>query len=150
MIKNHQFHKVEINKIVKPEESEKEAKILLGESENILRKLELPYRVVKLCTGDLSFSVAKGYDIEVWMPHVNEYVEISSTYNKRDFSARRANIKYLDDKTEDLEYVHMVSGSGLAVGRTVAAILENYQNKDGSVSVPDVLVPYMRGVKTIQ
>lgn len=116
---------------------------MTADAEKILKKLEIPYHVVVLCAGDIGFSSAKTYDIEVWMPSYGRYVEISSCSNFEDFQARRANIKFRDEKTGKTEYVHTLNGSGLAVGRTVAAILENYQQPDGSVKVPEVLIPYM-------
>ena len=144
LIRNHQFNKVELVKFTRPEDSEREHETLLADAEKILRKLELPYRVAKLCTGDLGFSSAKTYDIEVWMPSYNRYVEISSCSNFRDFQARRANIKYIDADTKKRAFVHTLNGSGLAVGRTVAAILENYQRPDGGVDMPKALRDYMK------
>ncbi|MGI5849365.1 MAG: serine--tRNA ligase [Christensenellales bacterium] len=144
LIRQHQFNKVELVKFTCPEDSEAELISLIEDAERILKKLELPYRVVKLCTGDLGFSSAKTYDLEVWMPSYSRYVEISSCSNFLDFQARRANIKYRRNGDKKLEYVHTLNGSGLAVGRTVAAILENYQNPDGSVDVPTVLREYMK------
>jgi len=143
LIRQHQFNKVELVKFTQPEDSDAHLESLLADAEKVLQKLELPYRVVKLCTGDLGFSSAKTYDIEVWMPSYNRYVEISSCSNFRDFQARRANIKY---KTDDKKraFVHTLNGSGVAVGRTVAAILENYQRSDGGVDVPEVLREYMK------
>ena len=122
----------------------------MADAENILQKLELPYRVISLCTGDIGFSAAKTYDLEVWLPSYAGYKEISSCSNCTDFQARRANIKYRDpDQFKGSRYVHTLNGSGLAVGRTMAAIIENYQQADGTVRVPDVLVPYMGGVEVI-
>lgn len=141
LIRQHQFNKVELVKFCKPENSFDELEKLTNDAENILKLLKLPYRVVTLCTGDLGFSSAKTYDIEVWLPSYGRYVEISSCSNFRDFQARRMNIKYKENGT--MTYVHTLNGSGLAVGRTTAAIIENYQNRDGSVTVPDVLIPYM-------
>ncbi|MBQ9941395.1 MAG: serine--tRNA ligase [Christensenellaceae bacterium] len=149
LIRQHQFNKVELVKFVKPETSYDELEKLTADAEKILKKLELPYRVVTLCTGDLGFSSAKTYDIEVWMPSYGRYVEISSCSNFEDFQARRAGIRFKDEKTGKTELVHTLNGSGLAVGRTVAAILENYQQADGSVVVPDALRPYM-GVDVIR
>ena len=147
LIRQHQFNKVEIVKFSKPETSYDELESLTSEAELILKKLGLPYRVVCLSTGDMGFSSAKTYDIEVWMPSYGRYVEISSCSNFEDYQARRMNIKYKENgKTA---FLHTLNGSGLAVGRTTAAILENFQNADGSVTVPDALVPYM-GVKVIK
>ena len=142
LIRQHQFNKVELVKLVQPENSYEELDKLLANAESILKKLELPYRVVKLCTGDLGFSAAMTYDIEVWMPSYGRYVEISSCSNFEDYQARRANIRMRNADNKPV-FVHTLNGSGLAVGRTVAAILENYQNEDGSVRVPDVLQSYM-------
>ena len=149
LIRQHQFNKVELVKFTKPEDSYQELEKLTSDAEEILRLLQIPYRVVKICSGDLGFTAAFKYDIEVWMPSYNKYVEISSCSNFEDFQARRANIKFKRDKSSKPEYVHTLNGSGLAVGRTVAAILENYQNADGSVTVPQMLVRYM-GVNKIQ
>ena len=137
-------------KFAKPEEAYDELESMTAEAEYILQKLELPYRVISLCTGDLGFSAAKTYDLEVWLPSYDAYKEISSCSCCGDFQARRADIKYRDAESfKGTRYVHTLNGSGLAVGRTMAAILENYQNEDGSVTVPDALVPYMGGVKVI-
>ena len=144
LIRNHQFDKVELVKFTRPEDSDAELEGLVGDAEKILQQLELPYRVVKLCTGDLGFSSAMTYDLEVWMPSYGRYVEISSCSNFLDFQARRANIKYRSETDKKLAYVHTLNGSGLAVGRTVAAILENYQRKDGYVDIPAVLHAYMK------
>lgn len=149
LIRQHQFNKVELVKFAKPEESYKELESLTNDAEQLLQKLGIPYRVVCLSTGDLGFSSAKTYDIEVWMPSYDRYVEISSCSNFEDYQARRANIKYKDDPKSKAAFVHTLNGSGLAVGRTVAAILENYQNEDGSVTVPEVLRPFM-GVDIIK
>lgn len=143
LIRQHQFNKVELVKIAKPEQSYDELEHMTAEAEEVLKLLELPYRVVTLCTGDMGFSAAKTYDVEVWMPSYNRYVEISSCSNCEDFQARRANIRYRDNPKDKPQFAHTLNGSGVAVGRTVAAILENYQNEDGSVTVPKVLVPYM-------
>lgn len=143
LIRQHQFNKVEMVKFSKPEESYDELEKLLDNAEDVLRKLEIPYRVVRLCSGDLGFSAAETYDIEVWMPSYGRYVEISSCSNFEDFQARRGNIRFRRESKGKPEYVHTLNGSGLAVGRTVAAILENYQEADGSVKIPEVLVPYM-------
>jgi len=149
LIRNHQFDKVEMVMYAKPEDSYNQLEILTGFAEAILKGLNLPYRVVELCTGDIGFSSAKTYDLEVWMPSYNRYVEISSCSNFEDFQARRANIKYRPEGKGKLEYIHTLNGSGLAVGRTFAAILENYQNQDGSVTIPEALVPYLRGMEKI-
>ena len=143
LIRQHQFHKVEMVKFCKPEESYNELEKLVGNAEECLQLLGLPYHVVCLCTGDLGFSAAKCYDVEVWFPQQNKYREISSCSNTEDFQARRANIRFRRDAKSKPEYVHTLNGSGLAVGRTVAAILENYQQADGSVVVPEVLRKYM-------
>lgn len=143
LIRQHQFNKVELVKFAKPEESYQELESLTNDAERVLQLLGLPYRVVCLSSGDLGFSSAKTYDIEVWMPSYNRYVEISSCSNFEDFQARRASIRYKDDPKDKAKLVHTLNGSGVAVGRTVAAILENYQNADMSVTVPEVLVPYM-------
>ena len=144
IVRQHQFNKVELVKFTHPEDSENELETLLNEAELVLKILKLPYRVVTLCTGDLGFSASKTYDIEVWMPSYNRYVEISSCSNFSDFQSRRANIKYRDSKTGKNAFVHTLNGSGLAVGRTLAAILENYQTKEGSVLIPDALKDYMK------
>lgn len=149
LIRNHQFDKVEMVMYSTPEESYKQLEILTGFAEEILKGLGLPYRVVELCTGDIGFSSAKTYDLEVWMPSYNRYVEISSCSNFEDFQARRANIKYRPDSNGKLEFIHTLNGSGLAVGRTFAAILENYQQKDGTIKMPEALRPYMRGMEKI-
>lgn len=147
LIRQHQFNKVELVKFTRPEDSANELESLTNDAEKVLQKLGLPYRVVKLCAGDLGFSSAKTYDIEVWMPSYGRYVEISSCSNFEDFQARRANIRYRDGKGKP-QFVHTLNGSGVAIGRTVAAILENYQQGDGSVLVPEALRPYM-GVERI-
>lgn len=149
LIRNHQFDKVELVKFTKPEDSYKELEKLTNNAEEILKQLGLSYRIVLLSSGDLGFSSAKTYDLEVWMPSYGKYVEISSCSNFEDFQARRANIRYRREDNGKVEYVHTLNGSGLAVGRTTASILENYQEEDGSVTIPEVLVPYMRGVKQI-
>jgi len=143
LIRQHQFNKVELVKVCKPEQSYDELESMTHQAEKVLQLLGLPYRVVCLSTGDMGFSAAKTYDIEVWMPSYGRYVEISSCSNCEDFQARRASIRYRDGKGKP-QLCHTLNGSGVAVGRTVAAILENYQNEDGSVIVPDVLKPYMR------
>ena len=150
LIRNHQFDKVELVKLAKPNKSYEELETLTNNAEKVLQLLNIPYRVVELCTGDLGFSAAKTYDIEVWMPSYNRYVEISSCSNFEDFQARRANIKYRNSETGKVEYVHTLNGSGLAVGRTTAAILENYQQEDGSVIIPEALRHYMGGIEKIE
>lgn len=149
LIRLHQFHKVEMVKFAKPEESYDELEKMTANAENILQKLGLPYRVLALCTGDMGFSAAKTYDLEVWIPAQNAYREISSCSNTEDFQARRAQIRYRDEADGKVKLLHTLNGSGLAVGRTVAAILENYQNEDGSVTIPEVLRPYMGGAAVI-
>ncbi len=143
LIRVHQFNKVELVKFVRPEDSENELQSLVQDAEKVLQRLGLPYRVVQLCTGDLGFSSAKTYDLEVWMPSYNRYVEISSCSNFVDFQARRAGIRYRADDKKNA-FVHTLNGSGVAIGRTVAAILENYQRADGSVDVPEALKDYMK------
>ena len=143
LIRQHQFNKVELVKFTKPEDSWDELEKLTANAEKVLQLLELPYRVVRLCTGDIGFSSAETYDLEVWLPAANCYREISSCSNFLDFQARRANIRFRRDTKSKPEFVHTLNGSGVAVGRTVAAILENYQQADGSVIVPKVLRPYM-------
>ncbi|MBA4366314.1 MAG: serine--tRNA ligase [Desulfobacterium sp.] len=150
LIRQHQFNKVELVKFTKPETSYDELETLLENAETILKRLCLPYRVITLCTGDLGFSAAKTYDIEVWMPAQGVYREISSCSNFENFQARRSDIRYRDKNKKGTELVHTLNGSGLAVGRTVAAILENYQQADGSVIIPEALRPYMGGVEKIQ
>ena len=143
IIRQHQFNKVEMVKIVRPEDSYDELEKLTNDAESILQKLGLPYRVITLCTGDIGFSAAKTYDVEVWMPSYGRYVEISSCSNTEDFQARRANIRFRREPKAKPEFVHTLNGSGLAVGRCLAAVLENYQNEDGTVTVPEALRPYM-------
>ncbi|MHC0039609.1 serine--tRNA ligase [Pseudoneobacillus sp. C159] len=143
LIRQHQFNKVELVKFVKPEDSYEELEKLTGNAEKVLQLLGLPYRVLSMCTGDLGFTAAKKYDIEVWIPSYNMYREISSCSNFEAFQARRANIRFRRDPKGKPEHVHTLNGSGLAIGRTVAAILENYQQEDGSVVIPEVLRPYM-------
>lgn len=145
LIRQHQFNKVEMVKFVAPETSYDELEKLTADAEEVLKRLGIPYRVVMLSTGDLGFSSAMTYDIEVWMPSYGRYVEISSCSNFEDFQARRANIKFRRDKDSKAEFVHTLNGSGLAVGRTLAAILENFQQEDGSVVIPPALRPYMGG-----
>ncbi len=149
LIRNHQFDKVELVKFSTPEKSYDELESLTKNAEMVLQKLGLPYRVVMLCTGDLGFSSAKTYDVEVWMPSYGRYVEISSCSNFEDYQARRANIRYRRKDNRKVEFVHTLNGSGLAVGRTFAAILENYQQEDGSILIPEALRPYMRGLEKI-
>jgi seryl-tRNA synthetase len=143
LIRQHQFNKVELVKFVKPEDSYAELEKLTGHAEKVLQLLGLPYRLLSMCTGDLGFTAAKKYDIEVWIPSYNTYREISSCSNFESFQARRANIRFRRDPKGKPEHVHTLNGSGLAIGRTVAAILENYQQEDGSVIIPEVLRPYM-------
>ncbi len=150
IVRQHQFNKVELVKIVVPEKSYEELESLLLDAEEVLQLLGLPYRVVLLCTGDLGFAAAKTYDIEVWAPGQNRFVEISSCSNCEDFQARRANIRYRPKEGGKPKFVHTLNGSGLAVGRTVMAILENYQQEDGSVIIPEVLRPYMGGLEVIK
>lgn len=150
IIRQHQFNKVELVKFVKPEDSVEELELLTQNAEEVLKQLELPYRTVMLCTGDLGFSSAQTYDIEVWLPSFGGYREISSCSNFEDFQARRANIRFKRDEKAKPEFVHTLNGSGLAVGRTVAAILENYQNEDGSVTIPMVLRKYFAGQEKIE
>jgi len=149
LIRQHQFNKVELVKFVKPEDSYDELEKLTNDAEEVLQLLELPYRVVAICTGDLGFTAAKKYDLEVWLPSYNTYREISSCSNFEDFQARRANIRFRREPKGKPEFVHTLNGSGLAIGRTVAAILENYQQKDGRVRIPEVLRPYLGGKEYI-
>jgi seryl-tRNA synthetase len=149
LIRQHQFNKVELVKFVKPEDSYEELEKLTSDAERVLQLLELPYRVLRMCTGDLGFTAAKKYDIEVWIPSYETYREISSCSNFEAFQARRANIRFRRDPKAKPEHVHTLNGSGLAIGRTVAAILENYQQADGSVVIPNVLRPYMGNKEVI-
>ncbi|WP_017185099.1 serine--tRNA ligase [Alkalibacillus haloalkaliphilus] len=149
LIRQHQFNKVELVQLVKPEDSYETLEQLTGHAEKVLQLLELPYRVMNMCTADLGFTAAKKYDIEVWIPSYETYREISSCSNFEDFQARRAGIRFRRETNAKLEFVHTLNGSGLAVGRTVAAILENYQNEDGSVTIPQALRPYMGNVEYI-
>ncbi|WFD10324.1 serine--tRNA ligase [Tepidibacter hydrothermalis] len=149
LVRQHQFNKVELVHFVKPEDSYETLETLTNNAEKVLQLLGLPYRVVKICTGDLGFTAAFKYDIEVWMPSYNRYVEISSCSNFEDFQARRAGIRFKRDKKAKAEYVHTLNGSGVAIGRALAAVLENYQQADGSVVVPEVLRGYMGGVEKI-
>ncbi len=150
LIRQHQFNKVELVKLCRPEDSDEELEKLVHNAEEVLRLLELPYRIILLCTGDMGFSAAKTYDLEVWLPSYQSYKEISSCSNFTDFQARRANIRYRPEPRAKTEFVHTLNGSGVAVGRTVAAILENYQQADGSVTIPEVLRPYMGGLTKIE
>lgn len=150
MIRVHQFDKVELVKFVDPGKSNEELENLVANAEEVLRRLRIPYQVKLMCTADLGFSAAKKYDPEAWFPGQDKYIEISSCSNFKDFQARRANIRYRPAPGEKPEYLHTLNGSGLAVGRTMAAILENYQQKDGTVEVPNVLRPYMGGLEVIE
>jgi seryl-tRNA synthetase len=150
LIRQHQFDKVELVKITAPEQSYDELESLTRNAEEVLKRLELPYRTTLLCTGDMGFASAKTYDIEVWLPSQNAYREISSCSNTEGFQARRANIKFRREGTGKAEFVHTLNGSGLAVGRTLIAVLENYQQKDGSVVVPEALRPFMGGLERIE
>jgi seryl-tRNA synthetase len=149
LIRQHQFNKVEMVKFAEPENSYIELESMVQNAEAVLQRLRIPYRVVELCTGDLGFGSAKTYDLEVWLPGQNTYREISSCSNCEDFQARRANIRYRKDRKARPTFVHTLNGSGLAVGRTLVAVLENYQQKDGTVVIPDVLRPYMGGLERI-
>jgi seryl-tRNA synthetase len=149
LIRQHQFNKVELVKFSKPENSYDELETLLSDAEEVLRRLGIHYRITFLCTGDMGFSAAKTYDIEVWLPGQGEYREISSCSNFEDFQARRAGIRYRKKDSKKTELVHTLNGSGLAVGRTLVAVLENYQQEDGSVIIPPVLRPYMDGLEKI-
>ena len=150
LIRLHQFNKVEMVKFCEPETSYEELELMVRNAEEVLKRLKLPYRVVELCTGDMGFASAKTYDLEVWLPGQNAYREISSCSNCEDFQARRANIRYRKEKKGRPLFVHTLNGSGLAVGRTLVALLENYQQKDGSVVIPDALRPYMGGLGQIR
>ncbi|WP_409069094.1 serine--tRNA ligase [Clostridium sp. FAM 1755] len=150
LVRQHQFNKVELVKFTKPEQSYEELEKLTNDAETVLKELCIPYRVVRICKGDLGFTAALKYDLEVWMPSYNRYVEISSCSNFEDFQARRANIRYKENSKSKPQYVHTLNGSGVAIGRTVAAILENYQNEDGSVIIPEVLRAYMGGREIIK
>ena len=149
LIRQHQFNKVELVKFTEPAKSGEELEALVQDAEEVLKRLNLPYRVVELCTGDLGFAAAKTYDLEVWLPGQATYREISSCSNFEDFQARRANIRYRPNNKGRPLFVHTLNGSGLAVGRTLVAVLENHQQKDGSVVVPEPLRPYMGGVERI-
>ena len=150
LIRQHQFDKVELVKFTAPDQSHAELESLVANAEEVLKRLDLPFRTLLLCTGDMGFASAKTYDVEVWLPSQNTYREISSCSNTESFQARRANIKFRPDGTGKAEFVHTLNGSGLAVGRTLVAILENHQQKDGSVAIPDSLRPYMGGMETIR
>ncbi len=150
LIRQHQFNKVELVKFVKPEDSYQELEILTGHAEKVLQLLKLPYRVLSMCTADLGFTAAKKYDLEVWLPSYQTYREISSCSNFEAFQARRANIRFRTEPGAKPQHVHTLNGSGLAIGRTVAAILENYQQEDGTVIIPEVLRPYMRNKEVIK
>ncbi|MCK8817105.1 serine--tRNA ligase [Natroniella sulfidigena] len=150
IIRQHQFNKVEMVKFVEPESSYEEFDKLVNNAETILKRLELPYRVMNMCTGDLGFTAARKYDLEVWLPSYNTYREISSCSNFEDFQARRAEIRYRPEPEANARYVHTLNGSGLAIGRTMAAIIENYQNEDGSITIPEALRPYMDGIEKIE
>lgn len=150
IIRQHQFNKVEMVKFVTPETSYDELEKITSDAEDILQALELPYRVVRLCSGDLGFSAAMTYDLEVWLPAYDTYREISSCSNFEDYQARRAGLRFRPDPDSQTRYLHTLNGSGLAIGRTVAAILENYQNEDGTVSIPEVLKPYLGGLSKIE
>jgi seryl-tRNA synthetase len=149
LIRQHQFNKVEMVKFTEPETSYDELESMVQNAEEVLKRLKLPHRVIELCTGDIGFAAAKTYDVEVWLPGQNTYREISSCSNCEDFQARRANIRYRKEKKAKPIFVHTLNGSGLAVGRTLVAVLENYQQKDGSVVVPEALRPYMSGLERI-
>jgi seryl-tRNA synthetase len=149
LIRQHQFDKVELVKLTTPDQSDRELETLTANAEEVLKRLELPYRTVLLCTGDMGFASAKTYDIEVWLPSQKTYREISSCSNTEAFQARRANIKFRAGGAGKAEFVHTLNGSGLAVGRTLIAILENYQQKDGSIAIPEALRPYFDGKETI-
>ena len=149
LIRQHQFNKVELVKFVHPDESQAELEKLTGHAEKVLQLLELPYRVMALCSGDIGFSACKTYDLEVWLPSQNTYREISSCSSFGDFQARRAGIRFREDEKSKPEFVHTLNGSGLAVGRTLVAILENYQQADGSIVIPAALRPYMGGMEKI-
>lgn len=150
LIRQHQFNKVELVKIAHPSNSYEELEKMVSNAEEVLKRLELPYRVIQLCTGDIGFGAAKTYDIEVWLPHQNKYREISSCSNTEDFQARRMGLKFRPSGSNKSEFVHTLNGSGLAVGRTLVAIMENYQQEDGSIVVPKALRPYLGGVDVIR
>lgn len=150
IIRVHQFNKVEMVKLSTPENSYDELEKMVNNAEDVLKRLNLPYRIINLCTGDIGFGAAKTYDLEVWLPSQNKYREISSCSNCEDFQARRMGLKYRPTGSNKSEFIHTLNGSGLAVGRTLVAIMENYQQEDGSFIVPDALVPYMNGIKIVK
>lgn len=150
LIRQHQFNKVELVKFTKPEDSYTELDKLVADAERVLQGLGLPYRIVRICKGDLGFTAALKFDIEVWMPSYNRYVEISSCSNFEDFQSRRINIKYRETPKDKPKFVHTLNGSGVAIGRTMAAILENYQNEDGTITIPEALRPYFKGAELIK
>lgn len=150
MIRQHQFSKVELVAIATPEQAEAEHEFMTRSAERVLQELELPYRVMTLCTGDMGFGAQKTYDIEVWLPGQGQYREISSCSVCGDFQARRMNARFRTTNGNGVRFVHTLNGSGIAVGRALVAILENYQNEDGSVTIPSVLLPYMGGLKRIE
>lgn len=150
LIRQHQFNKVELVKIAHPSNSYEELEKMVSNAEEVLKRLELPYRVIQLCTGDIGFGATKTYDIEVWLPHQNKYREISSCSNTEDFQARRMGLKFRPAGSNKSEFVHTLNGSGLAVGRTLVAIMENYQQEDGSIIVPKALRPYLGGVDVVR
>ncbi|MGB4587694.1 MAG: serine--tRNA ligase [Clostridiaceae bacterium] len=150
LIRQHQFNKVELVKFTKPEDSYQELDKLVLDAERVLQGLGLPYRIVRICKGDLGFTAALKFDIEVWMPSYNRYVEISSCSNFEDFQSRRINIKYRETPKDKPKFVHTLNGSGVAIGRTMAAILENYQNEDGTITIPEALRPYFKGAELIK
>jgi len=150
MIRQHQFEKVELVQVVRPQDSYQALEQLTGHAEKVLQKLELPYRVVALCAGDMGFSAAKTYDIEVWLPGQGKYREISSCSNFEDFQARRLQARWRNPETGKPELVHTLNGSGLAVGRTLVAIMENYQLADGTISIPSALRSYLDGIDTLR
>lgn len=149
MLRQHQFSKVELVSIVEAEKSNDEHERMTGAAETILQRLELPYRTMLLCTGDMGFASRKTYDLEVWLPAQNTYREISSCSNCGDFQARRMKARYRGKDDKNTKFVHTLNGSGLAVGRTLIAVMENYQNEDGSIAIPSVLQPYMGGLNRI-
>lgn len=149
MIRLHQFHKVELMKYCKPEHEEEELQKLVADAEEVLMALGIPFRRMRLCTGEMSFAACEAYDLEAWMPGIGKYLEISSCSRYRDFQARRCNTRYRDGKAGKPRFVSTMNGSGLACGRTFAAILENYQQEDGTVLIPEALRPYMGGASAI-
>ncbi len=148
--RGHQFDKVEMYKFVTPESSDQELETMLETAADLLRRLELPYHVLELCSGDISFGASKGYDLEIWAPGQGEWLEVSSCSNVTDFQARRANVRYREEPGSKPQYVHTLNGSGLALPRIMIGILENYQQADGSVVIPEVLRPYMGGIDVIR